>query len=134
MAAGTLLCLSGGAPAARDPPLDQEIRDRDPRRDYQALASARERGTDFLTAEPPHVFQLSIVWRGLAALGMRLETQHHRQRERPWLRGDEARVLNGYARLLPDLAYDRFLDRLARSDKSREYRVLPCRPTGLAAQ
>src|SRR5687767_3639286 len=113
------------------PAVDQEIRDRELRRDDEL--TARDELAHLGGAEPSRVGELATD-RDRLARGFRLEAEHQRGGERPGLRRDVARARDRDAGFLAHFAHDRLLERLPRLDEARERRVALLGPRGLPAE
>src|SRR5436309_94610 len=106
-----------------DPGADNVMRNRDRRRDRDPLRMlAPEHQHDLVSGKPTRVLKFLAVDGNFDRGGLRVATDHQRHRERPGLRGEIFHVPARDAGFLHGLAPGRFLDALARFDKSRKAR------------
>src|SRR3954449_10443626 len=112
---------SAGDPApsspTREPVGDQPVRYR---RGWRQTRCPLLVATNLVAGEPPHVLQLVVGDVRLTGQHACLEAQHQRGGERPRLAAAVDDLADDDAGLLPHLADDRVLERLARLDEAGE--------------
>ena len=101
-----------------EPAFDQPARDRiAPRQAERLILRAVE---ELLPPEPARILELGSIDIDVGRLGFRVEADHDRGRERPWLGGVVAHILHANSSLLENLARDGLLEAFARLDETGE--------------
>src|SRR5688572_17389535 len=104
------------------PGADQMKRNRFPPRQADLVAFARNQAAHGCAIEPARGQDLVAVDGNVAHVRFREAADHQVERKRPGLGCEIAYAVHAHADLLEHFAPDRFLDRLARLDETRERR------------